>query len=346
MHQSGRLRTIDSSRWRACGGTKLTPLEPLERAVAQAFPARAAGAYAAGAGAARDGVARSGVRSGRAASGGALPVQPDEPLRRRAIDQRRPRSPGMRVGMRDRAARQQGPVFVERRADRFGRLEHVQPAPARHPVVCSGHRGPPSPAPRARWPCRVRNPPRHGRGPRGRSRCPGRRSRNRPPAASRRGRSRRPRSGVGGDMAPRARSPETVRSTVKCAMPVSAATLAASSSATSSRSPTRARLPSAHAVDADQHVVERLAVGDRPVARHGPGRGGPDRDRGTGGRQRARDEREAHPDRGCSCARDTRSRPRPAPSSRPGSTSPAAARDRAARSAGTARSRPRSPPRS
>ena len=124
------------------------------------------------------------------------------------------------------------------------------------------------------------------------------------------------------------------------------ATAPTSSSATTIFSPTLALLPSPTAIDLDQRVVDLRAVGDRAVARHGPGRRRPDDDRRAVELAALRlHDREAHADRvrGVVVVLDLGlgqrglldHRPQHRPSS-PG---------RARRSSGTCRSRPRSRPR-
>ena len=60
------------------------------------------------------------------------PVHADEPLRRGAIDDRCLAAPAMRVGVVQRAARQQPACLLERQRNRPGRLEHMQPGEMRH----------------------------------------------------------------------------------------------------------------------------------------------------------------------------------------------------------------------
>ena len=63
------------------------------------------------------------------------PVHADEPLRRRAEDQRRLGTPGMRVGMHQLAARHQPAGLGQRRAHRIGHLVNVLAREARHPGI-------------------------------------------------------------------------------------------------------------------------------------------------------------------------------------------------------------------
>ena len=88
MHQSGRAATIAPMRLRPCSGTNCVASIAASALLADAF----------------------------------RPVHADEPLRRRAEDQRRLGAPGMRIGMHELAAREQRARLGQRRADRIGRL--------------------------------------------------------------------------------------------------------------------------------------------------------------------------------------------------------------------------------
>ncbi len=117
-------------------------------------------------------------------------------------------------------------------------------------------------------------------------------------AAARRSRSPCPRSGWRATV-PASASPLRVATARHSETRASLATASASAAATTSRSPTRARLFSPTAATSMTRVVDLGAVGDRAVARDGPGRGGPDHDGGAVQlRPVGADDREAHPDRG------------------------------------------------
>ncbi len=223
-------------------------------------------------------------------------VEADEPLRRRAIDKRRPRSPGMRVGVGDGAAREQGGRLGERAADRIGRLEDVQPAPARHPVGVAavgtdglGHLEPVGDAEREILLAVAGRDVDETGALVGGDEVAGEQrdvvlvavaaQRMGGDAAGERGRWHNPLDLPGGDARVR-RDP--FHEGAGDQQPLADA---------------RGRA-FVDRIDADEGVVDGGAVGDGAVAGNGPGGGGPDHHRRLGRGQRAGDEREAHPDGG------------------------------------------------
>ena len=119
----------------------------------------------------------------------AVRLHADEPLRRGAEDHRRLRPPGVRIGMVERAARQEAAGRVDRGDHRVVGVARLavragRPAGRRTAARSADRRRParPSPAPAGRSPGRARNRRRRGRARCGRSRC--RRPRQSRPASS------------------------------------------------------------------------------------------------------------------------------------------------------------------
>ncbi len=221
------------------------------------------------------------------------PVQADEPLRRGAVDQRRLGPPGVRVGMHEPAAPDQPARRLQRRADRGGRLEDVDAGEERdggHVAAVLAHAlgdGDAVGAAQREILLAMRRRHVHQAGPLlggDEVTQQDRRVVVVALAAKRVGAERpfevRPvhdlQQVVRGDAERRADRPNQVqRHQDRLARPRQRAL--------------------GHAVHAELRVVDGGAGSERAVARHGPGRRGPDHHRSAG--ERARQDGEAHPDR-------------------------------------------------
>ncbi len=224
------------------------------------------------------------------------PIQPDEPVRRGAEDQRRPRPPGVRVGVHQLATSQQAAGFIQRGGDLVVRLVDMQAGEQRHPriegavvahrvghlqsvlaaeleVVGAGVGGDVHEA---------------GAGLEGHEIAQQHRHVEIVAAAA---------QGMGADRAGEVRTLQHMHEVVRGDTDILDELRQQFHRHDQLLADARAGIR-LHRIDVEHRVVERPARGDRAVAWHGPGRGGPDHQRRTVQfRLRCRYDREAHPDR-------------------------------------------------